>query len=79
MTDDIEALMVRARLFGANAMIVCELVRLLIEKGVLNQGDVIAAYEKLSRKMMEQGQKEAMQLADIVRDLAAGEQERKPS
>jgi hypothetical protein len=40
---------------------------------------VIAGYERLSQKLMQQGQKEAMLLADIVRDLAASEQGRKPS
>lgn len=77
--DDIEAIMVRARMFGAQTAIFCELVRLLIERGILNQGDVIARYEALSAELMRQGSKEGTQLADIVRDLAAGEPERKRS
>lgn len=77
--SDVEHVMVRARLYGAHAVVVCELVRLLIESGSLNQGATIARFERLSREMMEGGNKEAMQLADIVRDAAAGEQERKPS
>jgi hypothetical protein len=83
MTDDsrdVEAVMASARVFGAQTVVFLELLGMLIEKGVLNQGDVIARYERLSAKLMSDplGQ-EGVQLADIVRNFAAAEQGRKPS
>jgi len=77
--SDVDGILVRARLMGAQTAVFCELLRLLIEKGVLNQGDVIARYERLSQEMMRMGSKEGTQLADIVRDAAAGEPERQRS
>ena len=79
MSDDPEAIMVRARLLGAQTVVFCDLIGLLIEKGVLDQGDVIARFEALSRDFLLKGSKEGTQLADIVRDYAAGESERSPS
>jgi hypothetical protein len=77
---DIEAAMVLARRHGATVAVFCELIGLLIEKGVLNQGDVIARYERFSNKMMGvDGGREAVQFADAVRDYAANEQNCAPS
>jgi hypothetical protein len=62
--------------------LVGDIYKLLIEKGIISQGDVIARLEKLSRELMGQTGGDvglAVSLVDTVRDLIANELERKPS
>jgi hypothetical protein len=80
MSDDtsVEQTMVRARLYAAQQSIVTELIRILILNGVLDQQLVVSSYERLSADLMKAGFVEGVQVADQVRDFAAGV-ERKPS
>jgi hypothetical protein len=71
--SDVETVMVHARQVAAQSAALCELIGMLIEKGVLNQGDVMARYERLSQEMMKQKSPEGVHLADLIRDHAAGD------
>jgi hypothetical protein len=77
---DVPAIFDSARLYGAHQVALCALVDLLIKKGALEQGDVIAHFEKLSKEFM--AIKDGMAvvvLADAIADCAAGRSARQPS
>jgi len=79
-TDDITPGMIDGFLGAAHTAALCQLVGMLIEKGVLNQGDVIAKYEALSKQLMSQpGARYSVPVIDMIRDYAAADQNRKPS
>jgi hypothetical protein len=62
--------------------LVGDIYKLLIEKGVISQGDAIARLEKLSKELMAGTSGDvglAVSLVDIVRDGIANELGRKPS
>jgi hypothetical protein len=76
---EIRRIVTNAQAFGAQTVVFLELLRLLILNGVLDQTQVVAAYEKLSGDLMkEPGASQAIQLADLIRDYVAG-QDRLPS
>lgn len=75
---DVQAIMLRARLLGAQQSALTELIRILILNGVLQQELVVSSYERLSQDLMKVGSVEGVQVADMIRDFAAGV-ERKPS
>ena len=67
---------------GVIVALVADLYKLLVEKGVLTQGDAIARVEKLSHEIMIAGGETrglAVALIDIVRDTLANDLDRKPS
>jgi hypothetical protein len=65
---------------AAHVAIMCEVIGALIEKGTLNQGDMISRLEKLSADLMtRQGAEHAVPIVDIVRNYVAKELRRAPS
>jgi hypothetical protein len=73
-------LMLGPRLHAAHSTALCVLIEMLITKGVLGQGEVIARYEALSQQFMTvEGGTEMVALADQITDFAAGRAGRKPS
>jgi hypothetical protein len=78
--DEIETLKIHHQRDGAAALVIGTLLQMLVEKGVLHQGEVIAKLENLSRELMAQSLSTgAMGFIDVVRDMVAGEARRKPS
>ncbi len=62
---------------AAHMALICEIIGMLIETGVLNQGYVVARLEKLSKSLIEKklpGAQYAVPIVDIARDHAAGEE-----
>jgi len=75
-----DQLMLGPRLHAAHSTALCVLIEMLITKGVLGQGEVIARYEALSQQFMTvEGGMEMVALADQITDFAAGRSGRKPS
>ena len=78
-----EGIAERAGFDAAQTLIVMTLFGLLIDKGVLHQGEVISALEQLSIDLMKKtestGIGTAVQHVDAVRDFFAQEDWRKPS
>jgi hypothetical protein len=71
---------IAARQLAARDIVLGELIVLLIDKGLLRQGDVIARFEALSKRFMDDPHgHHVVQLADLIRNIAAGETERTPS
>jgi hypothetical protein len=65
---------------AAHVAIICELISALIERGSLNQGDMINRLENLSADLMtRQGAEHAVPVVDIVRNYVAQEQRLAPS
>jgi hypothetical protein len=65
---------------AAQSTALCVLISLLISKGALDQGEVIARYEALSKEFMTmKGGAYMVALADQIADFAAGRSHRKPS
>jgi hypothetical protein len=65
---------------AAQLAITCEILKALIQKGVLSQGEMVARLEELSKDLMtRQGAEHAVPVVDIVRNFVAGEQKRAPS
>ena len=72
--------MIDAFMASAHTAAICEIAGMLIESGVLNQGFVVARFERLSNSLMKKpGGKYSAPVVDIIRNYAAGEQERVPS
>jgi hypothetical protein len=68
---------ITSSLGAAHTALICEIVGMLIEKGVLNQGEVISRLERLSKDMMTRRTAAiAVPVVDIVRDYVAGEFDR---
>jgi len=79
VTDDERQLFERlADRYAAQTICFLELLRLMINNRVLDQQEVVAAYERLSGELMRDGFVEGVTLADQIRDYVAGG-ERKPS
>jgi hypothetical protein len=71
---------INSSLGATHTALICETIGMLIETGVLNQGYVVSRLEKLSKKMMTlPGAQYGVPVVDIVRDYAAGEQDRPAS
>jgi hypothetical protein len=65
---------------AAETMLITALFEMLIEKGHLHQGEVIARLDKVSAEAMAlPNSTQAIGYIDIVRDHIAGEGRRKPS
>ena len=68
---------------GAMVALIGDMYKLLVEKGILTQGDAIGRLEKVSNEVMasDAGTSRglAVALIDIVRDTIANELNRKPS
>jgi len=65
---------------AAHIAVLCELIGALIERGALNQGDMVSRLEALSADLMtRQGAEHAVPIVDIVRNYVAQEQGRAPS
>jgi hypothetical protein len=65
---------------AAQLAVTCEILKALINNGTLNQGDMVARFEALSKDLMtKQGAQHAVPIVDIFRDFVAGEQRRAPS
>jgi hypothetical protein len=79
MSNDIDHI---ARSSAASELI-ADIYKLLIEKQILTQGDAIARLEKVSNAVMASdtgtSRAHAVAFIDIVRNVIAGESERKPS
>jgi hypothetical protein len=64
-------------------ILIGEVLKMLVEKGLLNEGEVITTLEKVSAEYMVSPTGEAAGKAvgflNIVRDIVAGEVNRKPS
>jgi hypothetical protein len=61
-----------AKIQSAQLIMLCELIGLLIDKGAVTQGDVIARYERSSEELMkEPGGERAIQLADFIQNHVA--------
>lgn len=71
-----------ARSSAANALI-ADIYKLLVEKQILTQGDAVARLEKVSNAIMASdtgtSRAHAVAFIDIVRNVIAGDPERKPS
>ena len=81
MSVDTDAIAAIDRHVGAAQLaIICELIKALVNNGVLSQGDLIARFDDLSMDLMKrQGAEHAVPVVDIVRNFVAGEQKRVPS
>jgi hypothetical protein len=68
---------------GAMVALIDDVYKVLVEKGILTQGDAIARLEKVSNEVMASNTGSssglAVALIDIVRDTIANELDRKPS
>jgi hypothetical protein len=81
MSVDTDAIAAIDRHTGAAQLaIICELIKALVNNGVLSQGDLIARFDDLSKDLMKrQGAEHAVPIVDIVRNFVAGEQKPVPS
>jgi hypothetical protein len=71
---------VRVRRYAAQNTALCLLIELLIDKGALDEDEVIARFELLSRQFRTiKGGTEMVELADTIVDYVAGRSDRKPS
>ncbi len=53
---------------------------MLVDKGVLHQGQIIAKLDQLSRELMAQSLSAgATEFIDVVRDMVVGDPQRRPS
>jgi hypothetical protein len=78
--DDIETLRLQHQRDGATALVIGTVLQMLVEKGILHQGEVIAKLDQLSRELMAQSLSAgATEFIDVVRDMVAGEPQRRPS
>jgi hypothetical protein len=68
---------------GAFVVLITDVYKALVEKGILSQGDMISRLEKLSAEVMTSDTAAsrglAVALIDIVRNTIANEQGRQPS
>jgi hypothetical protein len=68
---------------GAMVVLISDIYKLLVEKGLITQGDAAARLERLSNEVMASGSEPSrglsVALIDVVRDTIANEQGRKPS
>ena len=68
---------------GVNAVLVGEIFKLLIEKGVLREGEAVDRLERLAADLMStptgKNAPEAVSIIQAVRDYVADEIGRKPS
>jgi hypothetical protein len=81
MSINTDAIVAIDRHIGAAQLaIICELIKALVNNGVLSQCDLIIRFENLAKDLMNrQGAEHAVPIVDIVRNLVAGEQDRLPS
>jgi hypothetical protein len=66
---------------AAHFALICEIIGMLIETGVLNQDYVVRRLENLSKSLLEKkfpGSQYAIPVVDMARDHAAGK-DRQPS
>jgi hypothetical protein len=76
-TFDITSKLIDVRIGAAHLAVTCEILKVLIQKGVLSQGDMVVRFEELSKDLMKRpGAEHSVPIVDIVRDFVAGEQER---
>ncbi len=58
----------------------CRLVSLLVDKGAIREGDVVATFRQMSVELMDKpGGAHGVHLADMLCDAAEGKPERAPS
>lgn len=78
--DDIETLRIQHQRDGATALVIGTVLQMLVDKGVLHQGQIIAKLDQLSRELMAQSLSAgATEFIDVVRDMVAGDPQRRPS
>lgn len=65
---------------AAQLAVICEVLKALINKGILDQAEMVGRFEDLSQDLMRrQGAEHAVPIVDIVRNFVAGEPDRIPS
>jgi UDP-2,3-diacylglucosamine pyrophosphatase LpxH len=80
MPEDSGELSHKVQIEAAETMLIGTIFEMLIEKGVLHQGETIARLEKVSKEMMAWPNSiKAVCYVDLVRDHIAGEKKGKPS
>jgi len=81
--SDTDNLAFRLARGGVSAVLIGEVLKILVEKGVLTEGEAIARLERISAECMvsptDAAAGEAVGIIRIVRDMVAGEAQRKPS
>lgn len=64
----------------ATALVIGTVLQMLVDKGVLHQGQIIAKLDQLSRELMAQSLSAgATEFIDVVRDMVVGDPQRRPS
>ncbi|MGA2895157.1 MAG: hypothetical protein ABSE22_20015 [Xanthobacteraceae bacterium] len=81
--SDADSLAFRLARGGVSVLLIGEVLKILVEKGVLTEGEAMARLERLSAECMAAptgaSAGEAVSIIQIVRDMVAGEAHRKPS